>query len=872
MATMLLLSGVVIDAVSYSAPVVITDLDTVTVTDLLRQGYGTVDARSVILALGGGARQFSHAAQRAHRTVSGRSGGSAVFTPVAGSFSESSRTVFLTSNATIDAVSYTAPAVIEVDRATAVDLVSSSLGSFDQKSISQAVSAGVAQYRHHVEAGRRLVSGAQSSSGGSAPVAPTAPVFYDFVAGEGWGTGTAIPIANPSLNGFTALIDTGGSGTASAVKVNTTTGMMSGTSANSGVHTAKSITSGDGWVRYTVGSGAPTFELHRNMVGGTDSFSGIRIVMSAMPTTGGTGVWRKVVSGTPTNTPFQTFGTIQQGDVFGFVTDSTNNRLIPYFNGRVITATTTIPSGGFDMTRMTLTGQHGILGSSASSCVDEMEFGDSTMGMLRLYQPTRVAQREANGDLIFTAEGVYTKADPASLKYNITTSAKVAVQTAQPLSSAVIGSGAFSGVTTAFTPAAATSYILTVYRDDATGANGTIIKSHGPWVLPGEVDVAYGQSNMANSYATITTTSYTPPASSYYIDVATTPSGLSNPVEGDAVVRAMGTNVGPTQALSTLSAGYSGIPTCLIQAGVGSTSIEQRSPGGDHEAWWYAMLAGIKMAGRRLRYCHWKDGESNVGSSTTYASTFFADMALLDSFNGRNMVYLMSPVGSLGGDTTTQSGWEAMRRLQVGMALDSRANGRLVISSYCMDLQHDGNNPALHYTGDSYAIFWRRQMMMRLYLDGKSAYHLLGPSIASVAKVDNNNVDVTFNKNTLDSLSPQNTAVNSDFSGGLRFSSTSAAIINGGRGDITSITNCVQQSTTTTQEVWRFTLGTAVPGSIYVSGPGGSDPFNPTGNTTIKANLRTQASIMSGLKTGEDWVAVQPYYDFTSGNDYLIAA
>jgi hypothetical protein len=315
------------------------------------------------------------------------------------------------------------------------------------------------------------------SSGGTPFVAPTAPIFYDFNPGEGWASGTSTQII--TANGFSALIDNGGSGTTAAIKVNTTAGYIFGTSANTGVHTAKSISTGNSWFRVTViGSASVPLEIHRNMVGGTDGFTGLRF--SATPGSFLTNALRNYSNGVGgTSVNLGGFDAVNGGDSFEFETDATNKKLLIYMNGRQLTLTTTVPTSGYDISAYTITGNYGILGSaSGSGAVDDMEFGDSTMGRLRLYMPARIVQREANGDVYFVLEGTYTQSDPAVLKYNIATSTGTAVLTGQTMQNAVIGSGSFSGKTATFTPTGGTQYVVTVYRDDATGANGSIIKRH----------------------------------------------------------------------------------------------------------------------------------------------------------------------------------------------------------------------------------------------------------------------------------------------------------------------------------------------------------------------------------------------------------
>lgn len=715
---------------------------------------------------------------------------------------------------------------------------------------------------------------------GSSFVAPTAPIFYDFLTGEGWTAGTSNTING--LNGFTTLQDLSGAGSSAAVKTNTTAGYLFGTSANSAWHAAKSITTGSGWYRATV-IGTCSLEMHRNMVGSSDTFIGLRLV------TGVTGALStsslRVVNGSTTNIGLAASATVQAGDVYEFETDASGMRLLPFMNGRQLTLSTTVPVAGYDISALTITGKHGLIGNvSATGAVDDMEFGDASLhGRIRLYQPARVVQREANGDVILNVEGTYTASTPAALKYNITTSAGVAVQTAQPLLSPVIAAGSFSGKTSSFTPSASTKYVLTVYRDDATGANGGIIKAHGPYVLAGEVDASYGQSNMGNSFIGTTTATYTAPANSFTYQT----SGISTP-DGDAIIVAGVSNTPPAAALSTMGTDYSGVPVALVFGAQGSTTIEDRAPvgmttySGSAERAYYSLLNGIRMAGKGMRYCHWKDGESNAnftalsvgntGNITSYPTTFVLLVNAMDTYNGRAMVYLMSPIGSYGttNDTGNIANWEAMRRAQAKLAYDNPT--RVKVSSYTYDLQHDTNQPGLHYSIDSYAIFWRRQMRYRDYLESKSAYHLLGPSIASVAKISGTQVDVTINLNTLDSLAIQNASGGSDCRGGLRFSTTSAGLAAGAGGDLSCTTVPTLQSSTATTETWRWTLTASTAGTIYVGGPAGENPFNPANTAATNTNFRTLACVMSGVKAAEDWVGLQPYWDFATGNDYLAAS
>jgi hypothetical protein len=729
-------------------------------------------------------------------------------------------------------------------------------------------------------------------------IAPTAPTFYAFTAGsgagtEGWGTGTAISIHG--LNGFTTLLDSGSGASNTAVKVNTTTHYTYGTSGSSSAHAAKYAGSPYSYFRTTMVQGTQRFELHRNMVGGTDSFSGLR-------GGGGTSTYfnlQAFSNGTGGTTSSVTGHLVYNGDVLEWETIGT--KIIPRLNGRQISATAASPSfptTGFDLTALGITptgnyGWNGLAPTTGASYDAEFGYSGGTDRMT-LFQPTHNAQIETDGTLKLTIDATYTGSDPASssLSYSITTSTGAAVsgQTNQPIQSLSIGGGSITGKTIAFTPSAGTAYVLKVCRNDAAG--GKSICSHGPYVYPSENIGIYGQSNAGNSYSSVATLeTFTAATNAYNYDAANNVSG-SMPLSDFTVAISNTPNSALAGGLAgTIQSNYSAATGVgMIMGGRGSTSIQTRGP---NSVDWATFLGAIRNIGKNIRTIYWIDGESNTGDDAAYVTTWLQLADLADAYNGRAINYYMKPVGSHASGATSTNSWEAIRRAQAKLAYDysNRSGGGSVrLGAFALDMQHQVTGSTysdLHFSPDTYAIVYRRMARTQAWYDGKSSYNLLGPAAYSVAKVDNTHVNVTFDLNTLTGMRYLNSAYGvggAEFGGGMRFASSAANLLSYATLDTVASAATIDAPVSGKVTV-HFTLSSPIVGPIYVGFPWGENPANPTGNNTVELNLRTNASILGGYIAGEDDVMIQPFWCFggngsdastaagcTPGNDFLIAS
>lgn len=523
----------------------------------------------------------------------------------------------------------------------------------------------------------------------------------------------------------------------------------------------------------------------------------------------------------------------------------------------------------------------GGVGTFPASSIDDMQVGDPlTHGMLCLNHPNRIAQKEANGDVVLRFAGEYTLTAPASLKYtlyNAATKAAVTGHTDQTVASLTASGGLFTGksqtIAAADVPA---TFEVYVYRGDMVGGS-TLGGSWSPIIKAGQVLITNGQSLNVNRFKTSATATAAQPTDVWISDgsieiTSTSLASRFNRAPVNTSMAAMGNRWRAKVAGS--------VPLTMIRGGQGATTIAERQPlaaGGYYER----LVEGLKRAGDNAYWMLEKSGEFDIASANraTYDAYLDAIIDALEARIGHAITVMISPVGAYQSAVAgTITDWEAMRfqqwkRTQAYHA-SNNPNGnptRYKQGAWTTDIQH-ASGDAYHHSVAGNEEQGVRDIDAWAYHLGEQAHGRFGPSIASIVRNSSTQVTVTFDLNGAASLQIRNAGATTglggtaDYRGGLRFAaaSTFATPLNPTGATVNAVSG-VQQSVTYTFAANSF------PTTAYVSGPYGANPFNPENNTTINNGLAANGVILEGLYTGDNAVAVQPYYQ-TSGVNYLSAS
>lgn len=167
MPDVLLVGGVTVDAIAYTAPALV-NFDPPTCADLIGHGYA-IAAHPHIIANCGNVARWDHQRIRAGRNVSGRSDSAATEAPGSCVNSSMPVTIYLLSSVSIDAVTYASGVVITLDAATAIDLTSNHLATTGLRAIEAAISKGAPQFDHGQMVRRRGISGRSQGTPTPAP-------------------------------------------------------------------------------------------------------------------------------------------------------------------------------------------------------------------------------------------------------------------------------------------------------------------------------------------------------------------------------------------------------------------------------------------------------------------------------------------------------------------------------------------------------------------------------------------------------------------------------------------------------------------------------------------------------------------------------
>jgi hypothetical protein len=331
--------------------------------------------------------------------------------------------------------------------------------------------------------------------------------------------------------------------------------------------------------------------------------------------------------------------------------------------------------------------------------------------------------------------------------------------------------------------------------------------------------------------------------------------------------------------ITNLWQAYSPRPLTLTYLVAGGSSYEYRAS--EPQASMFAEA--LKASGGRPQIIVMGGG---TNPDTNMAATLIQMANQYDAATGVTNVYGVIPEGN--NLTAGEYGTEDRRRAMWSV---TQTDSRFKLLGWRNEFQHSidnvGSVDPLHYGGYGSAgwisgtwlgndEFARRIMLGCGLVLGKTTDDYRGPKMTNVTRVNSTTIDITYDIGTFDSIAVANTAYASNFNGGHRFNSASTFA-----GTAYPALSATVQSTTAGTSGSPGTRGTAVirftfaslPPTLYVSGPYGSDPFNPSGLLAITQNMYDRASTIRCSKAGTNrTVALQPSYGVGGANiDFLSA-
>lgn len=594
---------------------------------------------------------------------------------------------------------------------------------------------------------------------------------------------------------------------------------------------------------------------------GVGNFSALGLGHSAASGNPGSLSVRAVVAGVVgTNGSFGTFITLVNSDTVDLRWDmsGSSNIVSALLNGRKvgpdINITTLAPT-------LPITHVYGFRGNIALDSVDEFMVGDPlSQGMISLFAPQRIQQMESDGAVNPKLYGELTMQDPESLEVEIedSTGASIAAWTTVANYAFDEGDMSFAGDGPQISAPPSDGYRYRVRRNDIVGADVSY-SNWSPITKAGHVVLFTGQSLETQMVSVTSGGSLAAPADSWFVHGWLGVGGTvthANPYDRRQLK--LTSNTPLATFAYTIQDNSSLFPFQAVLGGRGGTNTAERLPGTANND---AQLDGITHAGR------------DVGSFVVIAGQFdLFDADLIDAFaannnaiidsvedlTGRPIKGIIVPLTSVWGANDADS--ERLRKIMWQMCQDQP--DRWFWGPPLMDLQHVGGD-IYHFTNAAYneqarRIAWSWNKMRAEVINDRS-----GIDIVSVTRDSDSQCTVTFELNGADDISLLNVAYAGDRRGGLRFA-----------GDPDFATTYSPSGHTinavvgTTQSVTYGFAGSPFPVTCYVSGPYGTEPFNPDGDVTIRADYAGKASMLVGNYSGEPSVPVKPYYQEVGG-DYV---
>lgn len=560
------------------------------------------------------------------------------------------------------------------------------------------------------------------------------------------------------------------------------------------------------------------------------------------------------------------------GDVFSvdFTTAAGVTTWTPFHNGYqagdpvAVSAVTT---------EVAINRKHGIIGNVANCC-DSFQIGvPATQEVLRLVQPNRTVQRNADGSVTWHITAAYLRTPPSILYgtvFDHSTGSPVAIV---GLTDIIIANlAAADGVATGTIDATAAQVVsggpfsMRVWRPRLSAAvGGSSAIAEGPLQKVGDLFGQGGQSlGVAVSTQTITTDVYAAPADCHHLQGTPTNSAtLGNPwIRRQLPVSANTTAAAFIGTYKTLT----GRPGSMASGGVGGTTIAQRTVGtASHNA---LIEAQFRLGGRFTMVRH-TDGQNDVTTATaTYIAglqTVYDDIA---ARNGGVVRVLMNPIAAAwntaGGN---DDNWQDIRRAQWKLTQDYPT--RYFLGAYTLDVQKADN---LHLTANGYGVMAVREAFAAAKAMGDIAQDRNGPSLYSVTRVDAQTVYCVYDLNGADSIELVNTAYASEYHGGMVYSTAATKASGTIATKLYPTLAVVDVSPSGGRQGITFTFAlNTFPATVYAWAAYGKDPFNPNNTGAIQTDMAGKASMIRGVYADGMKVALRPRFT-TDSLDYMSAS
>lgn len=574
----------------------------------------------------------------------------------------------------------------------------------------------------------------------------------------------------------------------------------------------------------------------------------------------------------------------QAGDVIEHETYNSggNDYIRWYINGRLFAPDDGghWSNGAFNLTAagITLTGRHGWVTSVPTANMDSFAGGNpATVSRMRAIQYGRVYRRNANGTVDWRVKIWYSGEAPTTVKFRRRLDSDNSLIDSGTLTSLVDDptNKCVYGTLSNFTPAAdTTKYWLELFRDDVVNANGEAAEliAKGPGMLFGEVLVRDGQSNAGGADdATLA-------------GQAAIPNGFHMKTFGGVPEhRVSNMPIGVNRALAVYynnSLATAGKPLNWITGGVGGQPLSVRGLGTASDL---AIRRALEISGPPSAW-HICDGNSDMADPATYKTGMHA------LYGDRRTRFGDAPIfigPMLSDQTGNDPGNEQIRRAQgfelpALRAADSTTYPNYQCGPFSMDLQRfsDGSVADFQHFGntvDGYAELLRREAKVRDFYHGLISIDYRGPEMTDVTWADANTIIVRVKLNGFTGLTAKNIGYAiagkiDQFDCGLGFGTTVGSA--GTHNTLTNFFHATGVSVGTpsggfVDVTYTFT-GSPFPDatSCYVRGPYGRYAFNAGNVQGIWANMWARASMLVGTISGENDVAIRPFWH-ASGNDYI---
>jgi hypothetical protein len=595
------------------------------------------------------------------------------------------------------------------------------------------------------------------------------------------------------------------------------------------------------------------------------AFSSLALASSTATGVAGALTWRPTVAGVTGTTA--TIGlniTPVDGDSFQarYSKPASNVLVDLYMNGRKIGAQYDLTAGA---PTLPLTYSHGFRGTLPNTGpVDSIEIGDPTVaGMVTAFLPNRIIQMDGAGGGPFPLNGEYTRGALPSLEYEIRDTADASLVDWTSVASFTAASQAYTGMSqTVVSPPSAG--IKARVRRGALGG-GYAYSAYGPAQKFGHVVLFTGQSLTTNMWAGTTGVTLTAGANLWSVGGSLGQGGtVTWPNDADRRQLKIVDNSPMAMFGNTIQSVDTARPVSTIFGGRGGTYTWERLPGTANND---AQRDGIRHAGLNFATAIINSGQFECVTDTTKIATYAADTASIVADNealiGRAAKWIMTPLTSVWGATDANS--ETLRRIQWAMCQADPT--RYFWGPQLCDIQH-ATSDVYHFVAAGYVEEARRYAWSWLKMMGFSTYDRSGPILLSAVKDSSSQLTVTFDLNGASGLEIANSGFLGDYRGGLRFAAASSFA-----SPLSPLLATINAVVGTTQSItYTFTGTPFLSGPGYVSSLYGTEPFNPSGDATIRANYATQASMLRGLWSGtnEQNIPIQPYY--SAGGDYVTAS